>query len=235
MTPLDYAKKICYSSEETLMFTYEMAKKYADSSGVYVECGVAAGAQIIAMAYGAPNKTIYAFDSFEGIPLPSNQDDQMPGIRDLDEDEIRVLPSPGKQVLKSSGATVFSEDQFWRNIINSRVEYGSGNIKTVPGWFENTLPMKIPFQPISILRLDGDLYNSTHHCLKWLYLSVIQGGVIIIDDYRLVGCWRAVCDYFEGTTKNELRNMRFDPGGVAYFEKQYSTIEVTHGKENYQL
>jgi predicted O-methyltransferase YrrM len=76
-----YARTIAYSSEQVLQFTYDMAVKYRDSPGVYVECGVAAGAQIIAMAAGAPNKTIYAFDSFEGIPFPSNRDDQMPGIR----------------------------------------------------------------------------------------------------------------------------------------------------------
>ena len=48
--PLEYAKTIAYSSEEVLIFTYRMAQKYANSPGVYVECGVAAGAQVIAMA-----------------------------------------------------------------------------------------------------------------------------------------------------------------------------------------
>lgn len=234
LNPLDYAKQICYSSEETLMFTYEMAKKYADVPGCYVECGVAAGAQIIAMAYGAPNKTIYAFDSFQGIPLPSNEDDQIPGIRKLTESERKELPAPGKQKLGSSGATVVSEDEFWNNIIKSRVEYGSGNIKTVPGWFEETIPSKHPFQNIAILRLDGDLYNSTLHCLQWLYPGVIKGGIIIIDDYKLPGCWKAVCDYFGNTSNNELRNFQFSHG-VAYFEKEHSTIKTTYEGETHYL
>lgn len=112
---LDYAQRIAYSSVETLMFTFEMAQKYAYSKGCYVECGVAAGAQIIAMAAGAPNtKHIYALDSFEGIPLPSNKDNQMPGIRMLMPDEQAALPDPGKQELVSSGATVVNTTDFWK-------------------------------------------------------------------------------------------------------------------------
>src|SRR5688572_22202450 len=109
---LKYAERIAYSSKEVLQFTYDMAMKYKDSPGVYVECGVAAGAQIIAMAAGAPNKTIYAFDSFEGIPLPSNKDDQMPGIKMLSKEEQSELPNPGEQVLESSGATSVSLEDF---------------------------------------------------------------------------------------------------------------------------
>lgn len=199
MTPLEYAKKIAYSSESVLMFTYDMAVKYKDTTGVYVECGVAAGAQIIAMAAGAPNKTIYAFDSFEGIPLPSNKDDQMPGIKFLSKEEQSKLPNPGEQVLVSSGATSVSLEDFYEHINNSGVN--SEHIKTIDGWFENTLP-NFSIEPISILRLDGDLYNSTYVCLKYLYPKVMKGGIVIVDDWALPGCQAAVEDYF---FENELR------------------------------
>lgn len=52
---IGYAKQIAYSSEETLWFTLEMAKFYKDHLGCFVECGVAAGAQIIMMRQGAPD------------------------------------------------------------------------------------------------------------------------------------------------------------------------------------
>lgn len=201
---LDYAAKIAYSSKETLMFTYEQAKIYKDLPGVYVECGVAAGAQVIAMAAGAPNKTIYAFDSFEGIPLPSNKDDQMPGIAMLSKTEQALLPDPGKQVLESSGATVVSVEDFESHIKASGVNWPE-RIFAVKGWFEEMIPkyleaiapakqMGYDF-PIAILRLDGDLYNSTYVCLKHLYPKVIKGGIVIIDDWQLPGCKQAVIDY----------------------------------------
>src|SRR5689334_14633990 len=162
MNPLDYAATIAYSSKETLRFTFDTAVKYKDSPGVYVECGVAAGAQIIAMAFGAPDKTIYACDSFAGIPLPSNRDDQMPGISYLSETERKALPDPGKQKLVSSGATVVPVHDFWDQIDLSGVP--RYNIKVLEGWFEETLQ---DFnEEISVLRLDGDLYNSTWVCLQ---------------------------------------------------------------------
>jgi len=194
MTPLEYAKRIAYSSEAVLNFTYSQAVKFKDQKGCYVECGVAAGAQIIAMAYGAPNKTIYAFDSFEGIPLPSNRDDQMPGIAMLSKTEQMALPDPGKQVLETTGATSVSEEDFWNHISDSGLKYPQ--IFTIKGWFENTVP-KFKAADISILRLDGDLYNSTWVCLQHLFPKVIKGGCVIIDDWTLPGCHAAVKEYFE--------------------------------------
>lgn len=192
---LAYAKRIAYSTEETLMFTFEMAKKYADSPGCYVECGVAAGAQIIAMAAGAPKtKHIYAMDSFQGIPMPSNKDNQMPGIRMLTPDEQSALPDPGKQELVSSGATSVNEVDFWKHVRDSGVWYG--NIVSIKGWFEETVPDFASIgHPIAILRLDGDLYHSTIVCLEHLYRLVISGGIVIIDDWQLPGCRAAVRDF----------------------------------------
>lgn len=171
-----------------------MAVKFKNSPGVYVECGVAAGAQVIAMSYGAPNKTIYAFDSFEGIPLPSNRDDQMPGVRRLKEWEQRALPDPGKQALETSGATSVTIDSFLTHVKDSGVNYE--NVVPVKGWFEKTL-IGLDMPDIAILRLDGDLYNSTWVCLQHLFINVIKGGCLIIDDWTLKGCQDACKEYFE--------------------------------------
>lgn len=199
LSPLEYAEQIAYSTKETLHFTYEKAKEYKDHPGVYVECGVAAGAQIIAMAYGAPDKLIYAFDSFQGIPLPSNRDNQYPGIRLITEEEQVLLPAPGSQVLESSGATSVSLEDFQAHLIVSGINHS--NVISVRGWFEDTTA-GIPkdhhqLGQIAILRLDGDLYNSTLVCLQNLFPMVIEGGLVIIDDYELQGCRDACIDYFQ--------------------------------------
>jgi O-methyltransferase len=197
MNPLLYASQIAYSSQEALMLTYHLATELKDKPGCYLETGVAAGAQIIAMAAAAPEKTIYAFDSFNGIPLPSNRDDQMPGITYLKPWEQKALPDPGKQKLESSGATVVAEDDFWNHVYSGLGKiYGDPiNVKTVKGWFEETVQdFK---EPIAFLRLDGDLYNSTFVCLLHLFPRLINGGVLLIDDYNLKGCRDAVHEYFE--------------------------------------
>lgn len=214
-SPLEYAARIAYSSQETLQFTYKTAKRLRNEIGVYVECGCAAGAQIIAMCHGAPDKVVYAFDSFQGIPYPSNRDNQMPGIRMLSEWEQRALPDPGKQVLETTGATSVSEEDFMNNLKASGIDVKK--VTTVPGWFEHTTQLfgKLSVH-ISILRLDGDLYNSTWVCLQNLFPKVIKGGVVIVDDWELPGCQAACKEYFD--------LIGYEPewkfiSNIAYFEK----------------
>jgi O-methyltransferase len=190
----NYAKQIAYSSEDTLWFTYKAALEMRFKQGVFVETGVAAGAQIIMMAAAAPEKVIYAFDSFQGIPLPSNRDDQYPGIRKISQEEQSQLPSPGEQVLETSGATAVSEETFWEHVNKAGV--GTKNIKTVPGWFEHTTGLFGQMHTqIALLRLDGDLYNSTRVCLENLYPRVVKGGIVIVDDFDLQGSREALHDY----------------------------------------
>lgn len=193
MTPLEYAETICYSSKQVLRFTHEMSVKYRNHEGIYLEAGTAAGAQVIALLHGAPNKEVYALDSFMGLPRPSNKDDQFPGIRFISKEEQQSLPNPGEQVLESTGAVSVSVPDFLNNINTSGVD--SKNLTIVAGWFEEVLP-KFYCPPIAILRLDSDLYNSTYVCLKYLYPKLIIGGLCIIDDYALPGCRQAVFDYF---------------------------------------
>lgn len=219
---IKYAEQICYSSKEVLHFTYEMAKKYANTPGIYVECGVAAGAQIIAMAAGAPNKTIYAFDSFQGLPLPSNKDDQMPGIRMLSKEEQSKLPNPGEQELKSTGATSVPMIDMFCHLFYA-LDKEPKNVFAIPGWFEETVPKwseENKNTVISILRLDGDLYNSTYVCLKYLYPKVIKGGCVIIDDWALLGCRKAVEDYMNSS---EVWAPNWE-WGLEYIKDENSTV-----------
>lgn len=197
MKALHHAKQIVYGSEKTLMFTYDQCMRYKDKPGIWLEAGVAAGAHIIVMAEASNNNQIYALDSFSGIPLCSNRDNQMPGIRLLKEWEQKAMPDPGKQVLESSGATVVSEDDFWINV-ESAFGYRPNNIKTVKGWFELTVPvLSETIDPISIMRLDGDLFHSTWVCLQYLFPKCLPGALIIIDDIQLPGCKAATDEYFE--------------------------------------
>lgn len=63
------------------------------------------------------------------------------------------------------------------------------------GWFKDTLP-QAPVTQIAILRLDGDMYESTMDGLRNLYAKVTQGGYIIVDDYGAVpACRRAIQDF----------------------------------------
>ena len=63
-----------------------------------------------------------------------------------------------------------------------------------PAKFRDTIP-KAKVDSISVLRLDGDLYESTWLVLDHLYPKVSPGGFVIIDDYALPTCKAAVDDF----------------------------------------
>ena len=67
-------------------------------------------------------------------------------------------------------------------------------MRFLPGWFKDTLK-DAPIENIAVLRLDGDLYESTIQALDALYPRLSPGGFCIIDDYNLEGCRKAVADY----------------------------------------
>ena len=65
---------------------------------------------------------------------------------------------------------------------------------------EQTLPAQSPTQPLALLRLDTDWYESTRHELEHLYPRLQPGGVLIIDDYgHFQGARQAVDEYFAST------------------------------------
>lgn len=195
--------RLAYSNQDTIQNTYDLATLACGIEGDFVECGVALGAQIGVMGHvlDASNlsKKIYAFDSYAGIPLAGKFDDQQPGIGDVDPN--RYIPSDPRELLTSSGVAAFSLETVKSNI--SQWGLNSDRYVFVEGWFQDTLPLaSSKIDKISLLRLDGDLYDSTKVCLDYLHHKVQRGGFVIIDDYALLGCRRAVQEYFSSNSLN---------------------------------
>ncbi len=86
------------------------------------------------------------------------------------------------------------------------------------GWFRDTLP-DAPIERLAVIRLDGDMYESTMDGLVNLYPKLAPGGYLIVDDYGAVAeCERAVRDYREkhGITEEIIS---IDRGGGAYWQR----------------
>jgi O-methyltransferase len=72
---------------------------------------------------------------------------------------------------------------------------------------------------LAVLRLDGDMYESTFIPLEHLYDRLSPGGWLIVDDYQLMtGCRKAVRDFF-GDRGIKPRRHDIDLVGV-YFRKE---------------
>lgn len=195
-----------YSTYPTLYNSYLIAKECIEQNipGDFVECGVAAGAQIAAMSLACKNldsyRTIHLFDSFEGIPLAGPNDTEQPGIVGKIKHDTNVAP---EQLLVSSGITVHSLEAVKRTLSSWGVNLN--HLIFYKGWFQHTLaPAAEKINQISFLRLDGDLYESTRVCLEYLYPKIVNGGYIVIDDYLLDGCRKAVDEYLNKHNLNPI-------------------------------
>jgi hypothetical protein len=150
--------------------------------GDLIETGVMRGGAVVFMravlkAYGITDRRIWAADSFEGMPTPN------PEKYPQDANTMWHTLPVSKEI---------SLDHVKRTIAG----YGllDDQICFLPGWFRDTLP-HAPIERLALLRLDGDLYESTMDALENLYPRVSVGGFVIVDDYYLDCCKQAVHDY----------------------------------------
>jgi len=151
--------------------------------GDFVETGVWRGGAAILMrailaAYGDRTRQVWVADSFEGLPRPD------PGLYPADAGDRHWELSPYLAV---------PLDEVKRNF----ARYGllDDQVRFLPGWFKDTLP-GAPIETIAVLRVDGDMYESTFEALTSLYPKLAPGGYLIIDDYgALPNCKAAVHDF----------------------------------------
>ncbi len=150
-------------------------------SGDFIETGVWRGGSTIFMkAYNNfynLNKKVFVCDSFEGLPKP----DLIKYPDDIGDTHHTI------DYLKVSLDSVKNNFQLY-NLLDENVIF-------IKGWFSESLRDNENIGEISILRFDGDMYGSTIDVLENLYDKVLESGVIIIDDYCLPNCAKAVTDF----------------------------------------
>lgn len=147
--------------------------------GDLLEAGVWRGGSCIFMRailklYGITDRTVWVADSFQGLPAPSLEAD-----RGYDLSGIPQLAVSQAEVEAAFG----------------RFDLLDGQVKFLRGWFKDTLA-NAPVSRLAVLRLDGDLYESTMDIFNALYHKVSAGGFVIVDDYHAVPpCKQAVHDF----------------------------------------
>ncbi|HKJ36332.1 MAG TPA: TylF/MycF/NovP-related O-methyltransferase [Solirubrobacterales bacterium] len=151
--------------------------------GDLIEAGCWRGGGSILMravleAHGPGGRKVFAADSFQGVPAP-NEDAYPADAGDLNH-TAPELAVPVEEVRANFGRY---------GLLDDRVEF-------LEGWFKDTLPA-VRDRNWAVVRLDGDLYESTMDGLENLYPGLSIGGFLIIDDYGWDNCRQAVSDYRE--------------------------------------
>jgi O-methyltransferase len=149
--------------------------------GDFVETGVWRGGVCIYVAamfkaFSQENRNVWVCDSFDGLPPPNT--DLYPADAGDIHHTLRDLAIPLETVQANFEKYGVLDD----------------NVKFVKGFFKDTMPT-IEVEKIAILRLDGDMYESTIDVLNYLYPRLSTGGYCIIDDYGIPACAQAVHDY----------------------------------------
>ncbi len=162
----------------------ELAQRAIDLSvpGDFIETGVWRGGCCILMrgvlaANQIDDRKIYVADSFEGLPVPN----------------VEVFPQDAGSTLHQIADLAVSMETVKANF--DRYDLLDDQVVFVEGYFSDTLPA-LDAGPFALMRLDGDMYESTYVALDALYPKLSPGGFIIVDDYGATeACRRAVTDY----------------------------------------
>lgn len=160
--------------------------------GDIVECGVWRGGSMMAIALtllarGDTSRSLYLYDTFEGMSSPTTRDKSLDGISA--EQQLKEQP------LSAEIWCVAGMEDVQANVLSTG--YPADKIHFVKGKVEDTIPQIIPSH-LSLLRLDTDWYESTKHELIHLYPRLDPYGILIIDDYgHWEGAKTAVDEYFQ--------------------------------------
>jgi O-methyltransferase len=172
--------------------------------GDVVETGVWRGgacimARAVLRAYGVTDRRVIACDSFAGLPLP----------------DASQFPADSGSTFHEYGDLSVSLETVQRNF----AKFGllDEQVVFIKGWFRDTMP-SVPSQKIAVLRLDGDMYESTIFPLRNLYDRIPDGGWIIVDDYHVVPAAKAALHDFLVCRGEAPRLHEIDGVGV-FFRK----------------
>lgn len=192
---------------ERLINAYDLVRRAEEQKlrGAIVECGVFKGGSAAMMTMAAsPERKVWLFDSFEGLPEPTVEDGAM---------AVEYAGDRASGALEPIGQCV-GPLEVVKELFFDKLHVDRSRVEIRQGWFQDTLPTaRHEIGPIAVLRLDGDWYDSTKVCLDNLYDLVISGGFVIIDDYGYwEGCRRAVDEFLAARGLHVTLNVVDDSG-----------------------
>jgi O-methyltransferase len=132
-------------------------------------------------------------DSFEGLPEPSHP-------------KTKVNVSK-----KKVPSLAISLEEVKRNF--EKYELLDEKVCLLIGWFKDTLP-NVATEQFSLIRLDGDLYESSMDALNALYHKLAPGGFLIVDDYGAIDECRLAVDEFRAANQIKEKIQHIDWTGV---------------------
>jgi hypothetical protein len=204
-------RPIAMATPSHLLDSWWAVGQVASLPGDIVEVGVYKGGATMVMAWsemraaqrsGRPlNRTMFLFDTFEGLPQPDARDGEraLARWRSISRGGNRTdLFRKGAGYIDAHGVKRWNYGPL--DLVAANVKstgYPPDKLRFVKGRVEETLTVRanVP-REISVLRLDTDFYSSTRKELEVLLPCLVPGGVLMVDDYCTWGGARAAVDEF---------------------------------------
>lgn len=168
----------------------EVGKEKKD--GIIIEAGCALGGSALVITSSKKQiRPFYVYDIFEMIPPPSEQDGP-------DAHERHETIASGKSRGIGKNKYYGYEENLFYKLEKTFRDYGlpvkNNNVHLVKGLFKDTVFVN---EPVALAHIDCDWYESVMICLQRIEPRLIQGGILIIDDYYFwSGSRKAVDAYF---------------------------------------
>lgn len=131
--------------------------------GNAIEVGVYQGGSLKVIAQAMPHKTVYGYDTFEGLPVEKSSD--------------KEVHKPGE----------FSDTSL-ESVTSNLGNCGVRNFKLRKGLFPDCLGENEGPNLLCFAHLDVDFEQATRECLEWVASRLCSGGIIVIDDYDWQNC-----------------------------------------------
>jgi hypothetical protein len=147
----------------------QLAKQKNKINAKWVECGAHAGMSMFFVADLCPTEFI-GIDSFEGVSEPMEYDTEY-----FKTVKLAVPLEPAQKHL--------SEFK---------------NVNLYKGWIPSVFD-ELNDSQYSFVHIDVDLYEPTRDSINYFYPRMVDGGVIICDDYgsyKTIGARKAFLDFF---------------------------------------
>lgn len=171
--------------------------------GDFIEAGVWRGGAIILLraliaAYDLPDRQVIAADSFAGIPRNTQfRHDPVDEWQDRWEASLDDVRGAVRRY----------------GLLDDRVEF-------LAGYFADTLP-GLRKRRLALIRLDSDSHDSVLTSLEYLYPLLSPGGIVIVDDWHLIGCRFAVNTYRE---RHGITDEVLTEAGNGYWVKTHAYL-----------
>lgn len=170
--------------------------------GDLVETGIWRGGTCIYMrailaAYGCTDRKVWCADSFQGLPKPDSE----------------AFPQDTGDIHHTFTELAVSRKDVEQNF--DRFGLLDEQVKFLEGWFSDTLP-NAPIDQVAVLRLDGDMYQSTWEALTALYSKIPSGGWLVVDDYGAVPACKLAIDDFRRERNIVAPMQQIDWTGVCW-------------------